>query len=682
MLQSIFQTILTLSVVGDVLAGILLLLKPLTRKAFSPKWQYYIWLIVLLAMVVPVSIKLPPHTIEAPSAPPPAVIEQTNATQTTDQPPPIRHQETKILDGTPMEYRSIELAPNVSIGIIDAMALIWLFGAALFLLCGIVSYIVFWHKIRKNAFAVKDCRELEECKGAMKIRRKIGLLMMDGVTAPLLVGIFRPVIVLPHIDMLSENLSFVLRHELTHYKRKDLIYKWLAMLVKAVHWFNPLVYFVVKNMVEDCEISCDAVVTKDMDDENKDNYMKTILSLLSATGLKNQTFTTAMCPDAKQIKRRFAMIKQAKKTKKILSIISVLTAAVVTATAIFTGSALADMTKDGLEYRTQNEVYFKDGVKFSVNVLGKTLPPWVNDITGDDRNADIAINRIQTRDTKGRVETHIILELKGTRGQAKLSSGAYGLYGTSNTILYKNKRVYEASTLGGMEFHEFNNIGYPEYRNLPVASLISPNSGQKRHVSVYFAYDGEKKISFASVNFDTANENDNVPAASFDQYDYLEADNFEFIGDFEQAFLYELENPEFPRFFADFEKDYKNKKVDGISCAVSAASTDSIILKTDITLDAISSYEIYVTDDRGLEILSGAGEIEKGYPPQNIILTPREEIETSVVHLVTGDVVSDASRNTDPKYKLYSGKTYRLDIGLLDDGGNIVYRQREYVTIP
>ena len=691
MLQSIFQTMLTLSVAGGVLAGILLLLKPLTRKAFSPKWQYYIWLIVLLAMVAPVSIKLPPHPGIAPSAPPSAAIEQTDATHTAEQ-PPLQHQETKILDGTPMEYRSIELAPHVSIGIIDAMALLWLLGAALFLLCSIVSYLVFWCQIRKNAFAVKGCRELEECKGAMKIRRRIGLLMTDEVTAPLLMGIFCPVIILPHIAMSRENLSFIFRHELTHYQRKDLIYKWLAMLVKTVHWFNPLVYLVVKNMHEDCEISCDAAVTKDMDDEDKDNYMKTILSLLSAAGLKNQTFTTAMCPEAKQIKRRFAVIKQAKKTKKILSVISALTAAAVTAAALFTGSALADMTRDGLEYRTQKEVYFKDGVRFSVNVLGKTLPPWVNDIAGGDGNVDIAVTPVQIRDTKGRVGNSVILELKGTTGQAKFSFSEYGAYREPTIALYqryKNEKLYEAPIVCNMVFHEWNNKWSTYRENSPAASLISSNSGQRRYISIYFAYTDETNLSFASVDFDIADESDNLPAASFGKYGSLEADTFEFAGDYEQDLWYEATHFEYPRFFTDFEKDYRNKKVDGISCTVSAASTDSIILKTETTLDAISSYEIYVIDEiyvtddgelRELEILRGTGKIEKGYSPQDIILAPTPyEARTIMFGPENSEIIK--SEWHDPPL-LYSGKTYRLDMGLLDVDGNIVYRQREYVTIP
>ncbi|HBC95101.1 MAG TPA: hypothetical protein DCZ10_19965, partial [Pelotomaculum sp.] len=221
------------------------------------------------------------------------------------------------------------------------------------------------------------------------------------------------------------------------------------------------------------------------------------------------------------------------------------------------------------------------------------------------------------------------------------------------------------------------------------ASLISSNSGQRRYISIYFAYTDETNLSFASVDFDIADESDNLPAASFGKYGSLEADTFEFAGDYEQDLWYEATHFEYPRFFTDFEKDYRNKKVDGISCTVSAASTDSIILKTETTLDAISSYEIYVIDEiyvtddgelRELEILRGTGKIEKGYSPQDIILAPTPyEARTIMFGPENSEIIK--SEWHDPPL-LYSGKTYRLDMGLLDVDGNIVYRQREYVTIP
>ena len=64
------------------------------------------------------------------------------------------------------------------------------------------------------------------------------------------------------------------------YKRKDLIIKWFALFVNAVHWFNPLSYLLSANLSEACEVSCDMEVTKNMNDEEQKLYMKTILELV------------------------------------------------------------------------------------------------------------------------------------------------------------------------------------------------------------------------------------------------------------------------------------------------------------------------------------------------------------------------------------------------------------------
>ena len=72
----------------------------------------------------------------------------------------------------------------------------------------------------------------------------------------------------------------VFLHELTHYKRKDLMIKWLSVFVNAVHWFDPLAYMLRANISESCEISCDMEVTKNMDEAEQKLYMKTILELV------------------------------------------------------------------------------------------------------------------------------------------------------------------------------------------------------------------------------------------------------------------------------------------------------------------------------------------------------------------------------------------------------------------
>ncbi len=119
----------------------------------------------------------------------------------------------------------------------------------------------------------------DEVKKELGIKRRIRLRVYPGGDSPMLTGILRPVIYLPVSTLSKEQLSMVFRHELTHLKRGDLIYKWFTLFVNAVHWFNPFAYLLSANVNEACEVSCDMAVTKNMNKEEISLYMKTILHL-------------------------------------------------------------------------------------------------------------------------------------------------------------------------------------------------------------------------------------------------------------------------------------------------------------------------------------------------------------------------------------------------------------------
>ena len=96
----------------------------------------------------------------------------------------------------------------------------------------------------------------------------------------MLVGILFPTVYIPCREIPDENMRMVLLHELTHYKRKDLLVKWFAILVNAVHWFNPLCYLACAALSEACEVSCDMSATKNMSEDEQKLYMQTILNLV------------------------------------------------------------------------------------------------------------------------------------------------------------------------------------------------------------------------------------------------------------------------------------------------------------------------------------------------------------------------------------------------------------------
>ena len=98
---------------------------------------------------------------------------------------------------------------------------------------------------------------------------------------PMLIGLFRPAIILPERDYTDAQLYAVLQHELTHLRRKDVLVKWLSIFACAVHWFNPLVWLVRREIDRACELSCDEAVIRNLD---KDGNCNTSFEIISHGG--------------------------------------------------------------------------------------------------------------------------------------------------------------------------------------------------------------------------------------------------------------------------------------------------------------------------------------------------------------------------------------------------------------
>lgn len=110
------------------------------------------------------------------------------------------------------------------------------------------------------------------------IKKLPQLCLSPDVPSPMTSGIFRPVILLPQKEYSPEDLYHILRHELTHWKRRDILYKQLFALAQTIHWFNPVVWLLSRTACQDMEIACDDEAVKNWDDEKRKEYAQTILN--------------------------------------------------------------------------------------------------------------------------------------------------------------------------------------------------------------------------------------------------------------------------------------------------------------------------------------------------------------------------------------------------------------------
>ncbi len=292
-MTEIFKTVLILSILGTLLILPLLAIKPITSKKFPAIWQYIIWVGVMFVMLIPVYKMVPTKTTEVKvdmqtenpthvipivpvesTQPQPKQAEQPSESATETNDPSSVHSTSE-----PSQTPSM-IKPDFKLNIPEYIAYIWFFGVCVGGIAITVSYAVYLTKRRKNSITIANNTAFEQVKKELKIKRSIRIRMTSNLRSPMLVGVFFPVIYIPCCEISDKNLRMVFLHELTHYKRKDLIFKWLSLFVNAIHWFNPFAYLLCANLSEACEISCDMAVTKKMSDSEQKTYMKTILDLV------------------------------------------------------------------------------------------------------------------------------------------------------------------------------------------------------------------------------------------------------------------------------------------------------------------------------------------------------------------------------------------------------------------
>lgn len=349
MIGEIFKAILIMSVVGSVLTGVISLFRPITKKIFGYSWHYYIWLCVLFVMLIPVRFNINPTTA-------PSVITQTEQTEQTAQQTSVGNQPETTENITPADTAQKPQVLQKIFGIwnrivynrVSILAWLWLIGAMLLILLNIARYISLNVKIRKNGEIIS----LPEI--GKYTNRKIDVRVWESIASPFMTGVIKPTLILPKAELSDEQLHNILCHEMTHFKRHDILYKWFAEFVKCVHWFNPVIRYVTRQISTECEISCDMAVTKNMSDGEKMSYINTILSLLPTGKSKQLPLTTQMASSKKILKRRFIMIKNKKTTSRFMSVMSAVIAVVMLSTTVFASGVLSDLATDNYTVEITN----------------------------------------------------------------------------------------------------------------------------------------------------------------------------------------------------------------------------------------------------------------------------------------------------------------------------------------
>lgn len=327
------------------LSLVIILLFALTKpivKRYMAGFRYYSWLAVMLVFSVPfmamgmgytmnlsaVTDRLDMQTVRewyGKNAP------EYSVTAEYVKPEPVQNQSGNAGDNGGTRYIPVTKTTTMKIPVDIAaiLSLLWIAGAIGCFTLHIARHIRFKRGMRRLCGDIDDERILSAMdteKRKLGISKMIPLKLFPVTDTPMLTGLFRPEIILPRMDYTDDELRLIFRHELFHWKRKDILYQLITLIFVSLHWFNPFVYLMARAIEIDGETSCDEKTLEGKTYEERIFYGEMLLKFLKTTTQRKSYMTTTFFGGVKGMKKRLNLIKSKDVRRKGTAAMAALTA--------------------------------------------------------------------------------------------------------------------------------------------------------------------------------------------------------------------------------------------------------------------------------------------------------------------------------------------------------------------
>ena len=292
------------------IVGILLIAKWVFRNNLSSRMQYNLWLLLLGLLAVPF---IPFRLISFPQ-----IFSWLSSVRNSS----ASHADVGAnnvmdtgLSGTTNWMNDFALSVNKDTPSVTGYILlgIWIVGMLAMMILVIKSSLRL-RIIKRSALPLQnpEVRRLyNKCLNEMKITRNIPVYSTAFLKSPIIVGFLKPCIYLPiHLisDYHESDMRYMLLHELQHYRHKDAIANYLMNFAGVLYWFNPFVWFALREMRNDREVACDTSVLKMLEEDDYEDYGNTLINFIEKVSFSPFPFAANLSGNMKQMKRRIINI--------------------------------------------------------------------------------------------------------------------------------------------------------------------------------------------------------------------------------------------------------------------------------------------------------------------------------------------------------------------------------------
>ena len=321
-MTSFMFLILKMNVIAALIICATVWIGHFTKGKYSSKWKYYMWLIVMVFLLIPVDfsggslLRIQIGQKETNSSASSSWRGKQNAsnqaenkneageTSTTDAVlsgnliSTVVDEKSNAVNNAAEESAKSGQVPSKGIStitlsygtlplekLLNGAGIIWLCGILLFGFTRGMRYYFSLHKMERWSYPA-DNEEMQElyfriCR-KKHIKNPPRLLVWEGLTSPMLAGICNPGLYVPEKAFTLEELEFIFSHELSHYMRHDLWYKMLMLIVTTIYWFNPALYLMQREAEKDIENLCDGKMAAHYTMKDRMKYGELLLKIAAS----------------------------------------------------------------------------------------------------------------------------------------------------------------------------------------------------------------------------------------------------------------------------------------------------------------------------------------------------------------------------------------------------------------
>ncbi len=338
-METFLLNLLKTSLLGSLAILAMLVLKPLWRERYRAKTRCWLWLALAVFLLLPVDFSVKNAPVQA--APPKDYTLFVGTDKTTIQSTDNLFGDMAEKSGqSPAQVRDTIIQRPVTnpeqkttryIPVTTILFYGYLAGAAAFLLYQGVSYALFRRTVRRWK---RDVARADYAAMLSDTARDLGvsapeMIVCEAISTPAVTGLLRPRLLLPHEHYDVQELRYILRHELCHLKRRDMLLKLVLLAANAMHWFNPVVYLMLRQADEDIELACDSAATDGLELPERAAYSRTLLAAVQSS-VRALPATTCFGGTVERLKRRITNVLGAQK-KRGLGVVALVLALTLTA---------------------------------------------------------------------------------------------------------------------------------------------------------------------------------------------------------------------------------------------------------------------------------------------------------------------------------------------------------------